>query len=597
MSEAPAAPDRFARAAWISALEATARGERRAHRTLAGVVDECAGLHADKAAIVSDEGRLSYLELAQHSHRYARWALQHGLARGDVVGLVMEGCPEYVAAWLGLTRVGVVVALINTQLRGEGLRHVIGVAQPRRIVVGAGLWPQLQRTLEALGCPVDVRATRSEHETDALGAALARLDAGELMAAESPFPEAVDTALYIYTSGTTGLPKAARVSHGRILRWSYWFSGMLGIGPSDRIYNCLPLYHSVGGIVAVGSALVAGGQVVVRPRFSASRFWDDIVRWDCTVFQYIGELCRILVAEPPRALETAHRIRIACGNGLGGDIWETFRDRFRIPRIVEFYAATEANFSLYNCEGRPGALGRVPPFLAHRFPIALVRFDVAAGAPVRDDQGRCLRCGIDEIGEAISPIAPVDSGSAGRFEGYTDAAATSGKVLRDVFESGDAWYRSGDLMRRDAAGFHYFVDRIGDTFRWKAENVSTTEVAAVLRACAGVADALVFGVAVPGQDGRAGMAALVTRDDFDLAVLSRHVEQALPRYARPVFLRFLRAVDMTGTFKPKTHELAKAGFDPATIDDPLLVLDPATGRYVAIDADVHAQLRQGSWRL
>jgi fatty-acyl-CoA synthase len=381
------------------------------------------------------------------------------------------------------------------------------------------------------------------------------------------------------------------------MQWSHWFAGMLGTDPSDRMYNCLPMYHSVGGIVAVGSALVGGGSVVIRRRFSASQFWDDIVRWDCTLFQYIGELCRILAKEPHRPQETAHRIRIACGNGLGADIWERFRERFAIPQILEFYAATEANFSLYNCEGRPGSLGRVPPFLARRFAIALVRFDVDADAPVRDAAGRCVPCAVDEPGEAISRVGGDDADPGRRFEGYTDARATGGKILRDVFEPGDAWYRSGDLMRRDAAGFYYFVDRIGDTFRWKGENVSTTEVAATLCACPGVAEALAYGVAVPGHDGRAGMAALVTAEGFDLEVLARHVEQSLPKYARPLFVRLLREVDMTGTFKPKKADLVRTGFDPAATPDPLYVIDPAGGSYVALDPPTYARLAATGWRL
>jgi len=607
---APASPEPLGPKAWIRALEMTAPAARDPLLTLPLVIDDCARRFGDAPALLSDTQRLSHRELALRTHRYARWALAQGLGKGEVVCLLMENCPEYLAAWVGLNRAGVVVALINIHLRGNALLHAITIAQPRHILIGDSLWPELAAALDgqvpaarlwSLGDGSDAAAAPApgEHATAsaALDPVLAALDDTALTAAECPLPSGADRALLIYTSGTTGLPKAANVSHNRVMQWSHWFAGMLATGPSDRMYNCLPMYHSVGGIVAVGSALVTGGSAVIRRRFSARQFWDDVVRWDCTLFQYIGELCRILVKEPVRAGETAHRIRIACGNGLGGDIWERFRDRFRIPSILEFYAATEANFSLYNCEGKPGSLGRVPPFLARRFGVALVRFDVDADAPVRDAAGRCVRCDADEPGEAISQVSGDTANPGRRFEGYTDARATSGKILRDVFEPGDAWYRSGDLMRRDSAGFYYFVDRIGDTFRWKGENVSTTEVAAILCASAGVTDALVYGVAVPGHDGRAGMAALVTGPGFALDALWTHVEQSLPRYARPLFVRLLSEIDMTGTFKPRKADLVKTGFDPSATGDPLYLNDPQQRRFVPLDAEAIARLAAGGWRV
>ena len=595
---APSRPQDSALKAWLRALEASAQCARDPLRTLPVVLGEGALRYGDAPAVLSDDQSCTHRELAARCHRYARWGLELGLRKGDVVGLLMENSPEYLAAWVGLTRLGVVVALLNTNLRAGALRHAIELVAPRHMIVGATLWAELAAPL-AQDLP-QLRLWRSgaapglQGEAE-LDRALAALADAPLGAAECPLPQASDRALYIYTSGTTGLPKAANVSHYRVMQWSHWFAAMIGAGPEDRVYNCLPMYHSVGGIVAVGAALVAGGSVVVRRRFSASQFWDDVLRWDCTVFQYIGELCRILVLQPPHPLETSHRLRIACGNGLAADVWERFRERFRIPRILEFYAATEANFSLYNCEGKPGSLGRVPPFFAHRLPLALVRFDVATGLPERDAAGRCIPCGTDEAGEAISRVSGEGQASQ-RFEGYTDAAASDGKILRDVFEPGDAWYRSGDLMRRDRAGFYYFVDRIGDTFRWKGENVSTTEVAAALCACPGVDEALVYGVAVPGHDGRAGMAALSTSAAFDPAGLWQHAQQALPRYAQPLFLRLLGRVERTGTFKPSKHELARAGFDPGAGTDPLFVADSHAGGYVPLDDRAYAMLREGRWR-
>ncbi len=408
-------------------------------------------------------------------------------------------------------------------------------------------------------------------------------------------PQLNDRALCIYTSGTTGLPKAANVSHYRLMQWSHWFAGLMDVTPADRMYNCLPLYHSVGGVVATGALLVSGGAVVLRERFSASGFWGDVAAERCTLFQYIGELCRYLLNGPAQAEETRHVLRLACGNGLRADVWVPFQERFRIPQVLEYYAATEGNFSLYNCEGRPGAIGRIPPFLSHRMPVALVKFDDAAAAPARDGAGRCLKCAPDEVGEAIGQI--LTSGDNTRFEGYTDPEASAGKLLRNVFAEGDAWYRTGDLMRKDAQGFFYFVDRVGDTFRWKGENVSTTEVAGVISAVAGVTDVAVYGVAVPNNDGRAGMAALVVSAGFNLATLRRELAAQLPAYARPVFLRIVPALDLTGTFKLRKNELASQGYDPSQIADALYIEDSSRGEYVALDVARHRVLTEGKLRI
>jgi fatty-acyl-CoA synthase len=274
-----------------------------------------------------------------------------------------------------------------------------------------------------------------------------------------------DRALLIYTSGTTGLPKAASISHRRVLNWGGWFAGLTDASSKDRLYDCLSLCHSVGGVVAPCRMLFAGASVVLTDRFSSSRFWQDVIRFNCTLFQYIGELCRYLLKAPKSEFERRHQLRLACGNGLRGDIWEAFQERFSIPRILEFYAASEGNFSLYNVGGKVGAIGKIPPLLAHRFPAALVKIDVERGAPTRDDRKLCIASARNEVGEAIGRIGTADEGG-GRFEGYTNKSETERKILRDVFAKGDAWFCTGDLMRQDEQGYFYFVDRVGDTFRW-----------------------------------------------------------------------------------------------------------------------------------
>jgi fatty-acyl-CoA synthase len=405
-----------------------------------------------------------------------------------------------------------------------------------------------------------------------------------------------DLALYIYTSGTTGLPKAAKISHARLMQWSHWFAGMMDVAPSDRMYNCLPMHHSVGGVQAPGAMLVSGASVVIREKFSASAFWEDIRRSKCTHFQYIGELCRYLLHTPPSAQDANHRVRLACGNGLAPEVWDAFKERFQIPRILEFYAATEGNLSLFNLPGRSGAIGHIPPYLAHRFSPPLVLHDPETGEPARAESGLCIKAAAGQTGEALGRMVDDPSGIGSRFDGYSSEEATEAKILRDAFAAGDQWFRTGDLMRRDEQGFFYFVDRAGDTFRRKGENVATSEVAAALCTFPGVRHANVYGVAVAGVDGRVGMATLVAEHDLDLAQLWDYLAGSLPRYARPVFLRMRSEAEVTGTWKYRKADLVREGYDLRVISDPLYVDVPAASAFIRLDTNLYDQVQAGSIR-
>lgn len=581
---------------WLKAIELTARIETLPGRLFADIVDDWARRQPDRVALATDQANLDYDGLSRRINRYARWARSIGVARGDTIGLIMPNGVDYVAAWLGISRVGGVVALINTKLVGQSLAHCVDVAKPSHIIVAHELTEILGSAAPHLKTEAEIWTHGDARSERAIDVALAALDDGPLSPEEHGNVTIDDRALLIYTSGTTGLPKAASISHRRILNWGFWFAGLTGATPQDRLYDCLPLFHSVGGIVAPCSMLAAGGSVVIAEKFSTSNFWPDIVRYDCTMFQYIGELCRYLLKAPPSEYENRHRLRLVCGNGLRGDIWDDFRNRFAIPRILEFYAATEGNFSLFNVEGQPGAIGRIPPLLAHRFPASLVRLDPDSGAPLRNDEGFCIACARGEAGEAIGRIGKADEGG-GRFEGYTDAGETEKKILRDVFAEGDAWFRTGDLMRLDDKGFFHFVDRIGDTFRWKGENVATSEVNDAVRDFTGVVDATTYGVGIPGADGRAGMSAIVVNEGFDITGLPAHLAQRLPAYARPVFVRISRELDATETFKQKKGELAREGFDPTATADPLFMFELKSGAYVALDSEAFAHIADGTIRL
>lgn len=596
--EAPKAATGSAGKAWLHALELTAPIARNRDRVISTLIGELGEELGDAPALLSDRECMSYRSLAERSNQYARWALEQGILKGDVVCLLMTNRPEYFATWLGITSVGAVVALLNTNLVGLSLAHCINIVSPRHLIVSAEF---VETTIKALP-NLEADPTVWTHGIER--SPFPRIDIGvdqfpaETLSMAERRPVTIDDrALYIYTSGTTGLPKAANLSHARIMQWSLWFAGMMGAGPADRMYNCLPMYHSVGGVQVLGATLAAGGSVVIREKFSARQFWDDIIRWDCTMFQYIGELCRYLLHTAPSPHETAHRIRMACGNGLAPEVWDDFKDRFRIPQILEFYAATEGAVSLFNVEGKRGAIGHVPGYLAHRFSPALVRFDVEKGELVRDEEGHCIRCVTNEAGEAIGKVVDDPSNVGSRFEGYTNQEASDKKILRDVFKPGDLWVRTGDLMRKDEKGFFYFVDRIGDTFRWKGENVATSEVSEAICAFSGVKHANVYGVAIPASDGRAGMATLVTDDALDLAGLHAHLMVRLPPYARPLFLRIRNEIEVTGTFKYTKTDLVRQGFDPSAIDDDLYFDHPEARAFVRLDREVYDRIQIGGIRL
>ncbi|MBO0722402.1 MAG: long-chain-acyl-CoA synthetase, partial [Blastocatellia bacterium] len=535
---------------WMRAMEMTATITKNPARTLPAVIEELAQVQPDAPALLSDGGCLSYQMLCRRSHEYARWARREGLVAGDTVCVMMHNCPEYVAIWLGLTRVGVVVSLINVNLTGASLAHCIKIVRPRLILIQPELVDAFKSARPFLDTNLEVWSKGDcGYEARNINEELASSSKNFVAADECPHATINDQALYIYTSGTSGLPKAAKISHSRLMQWSHWFAGMMDIRSTDRMYNCLPMYHSIGGVVAVAPLLIKGGSVVVREKFSATRFWDDIVQLDCTVFQYIGELCRYLVNSKPHPNEAEHRIRLCCGNGLRPDVWDRFKARFNIHQILEFYAATEGNVSLFNLEGKPGSIGRTPRFLAHRFPTKIVKIDIETGEVLRGADGFCILCRSNEIGEAIGKIDNKSSNVGNRFEGYNSDAESERKMLRDAIEQGDVWFRTGDLMRQDEHGYFYFVDRIGDTFRWKGENVATTELSETITAMPGVREAVAYGVPIPGHEGRAGMAALVVDPDFDLATFRRCLAERLPRYARPLFIRICQQIETTTTFK------------------------------------------------
>ena len=581
----------------LRALKMTTPIAKHPTRVFPFVIAELAEKFGDAPALISERERFSYRTLSERANRYARWARQENLQKGETVCLLMPNRPEYIAAWLCITSAGGVAALINFNLVGPSLGHCIDIVEPKHVVVATELADVFATARPLLKSSPKVWSHGASTDLPRLDTVIDMLPGHALSEKERAKLTIEDRALYIYTSGTTGLPKAANINHYRVMLASCAFAGVMDTRPEDRMYDCLPMYHTTGGVVAIGSVLLNGGSVVIRERFSAREFWDDVVRYDCTLFQYIGELCRYLVNSPPNPNETRHRLRAACGNGLRPDLWDAFQKRFRIPKILEFYGATEGNVNIFNFEGKPGAVGRVPWFVAHRFPIAVVRFDVDKQQPVRNAAGFCEPCPPNEPGEVIGRIVNDPSKPGNRFEGYAATGQNENKILRDVFAKGDAWFRTGDLMRKDARGYFYFVDRVGDTFRWKGENVSTSEVAEAINTFPGVEDANVYGVTVVGRDGRAGMAAIVCNDGCDLPGLHAHLRSNLPEYARPLFVRIQPKLEMTSTFKQKKGDLVRQGFNPKATTDPIYFSDPQTKSFVRLDVGLYQRIENGDIRL
>jgi fatty-acyl-CoA synthase len=563
--------------------------------TLADQIEAQVDRHAGRTFISFGSADITYAAFDARACRFAHWALKLGLRKGDTVALFMDNRPDYIAAWAGLAKIGVRSALINYNLTGPSLAHCIAIANARAVVFCAELASALDSAGEAaapeLGC---------------WGLGLQAGDPRQLDRELEEMPErrpdrslrqalrGADTALFIYTSGTTGLPKAAKITHLRAHGLMKVFETAVGVTPDDRIFLTLPLYHATGGMCGVGCAINAGAALILRSRFSASTFWSDAIETRATMLVYIGELGRYLMNQPPSALERSHGIVKGFGNGLRADVWREFVARTGIRRLVEFYGSTEGNVSYFNLDGRTGAVGRAPPLLRSRIKSRIVRFDVETEAPVRGADGLCIEAGVDEPGEAIGPIS--EEGRQ-RFDGYHDENQTRKKILRDVFEKGDAWFRTGDLLKRDREGYIYFVDRIGDTFRWKSENVSTGEVEAALGSLAGIAHAVVYGVTVPGYDGRAGMAALTLSQEVDFKALAARLRERLPAYAWPVFLRIREEAETTGTLKYRKVDLVADGFDPVKTSDPLYLLDADAGDYQPLGEDLCQDILSGRRRL
>jgi len=568
-------------------------------RSFGARFQQSAQIYPDNTMLVFEGREWTYRQFNEEVNQLAHLLKQRGLTRGDVVAVFMENRAEYVKAMLALAKLGVAGSLINNSLTGQGLAHCINSTNTQHIIVGEERAEVLADVLPLL--PLEKGADFLWMVDQGLSSAPEwAQDAADFLPAmpthnlaETDDITAGETAYYIFTSGTTGLPKAAVLPHRKILI-SGELLGPVGfqVQPQDRLYLCLPIYH----ITAMGPGfcgfVCSGATVYLRRTFSASKFWPEVKAFQTNCFMYVGELCRYLMNNPVCPEERNNPLQKMMGNGLRPDIWMEFKQRFEVDRICEMYGASEGNVAFVNLLNKNKTIG------AATTPVALVKYDVENDEVVRDGEGRCIEVGMNEPGLLLGEI-----NSDARFDGYTDPEATKKKLLDDVLAPGDQWFNTGDLVRQIDVGFalglkHFqFVDRTGDTFRWRAENVSTNEVAEVVNQHSQITMANVYGVAVPGTEGKAGMVTVSVEqpDEFDLEQFQTLVESQLPGYAQPVFIRLQQALDTTVTFKLQKVELREQAYHLDKVgDDRLFVKQPRSNSYSLLDSDFHQKLVQGS---
>jgi fatty-acyl-CoA synthase len=544
-----------------------------AKTSIGKVFQERAARYGGNVFIKFEDETLTYRQANEAVNRYAAVLAARGVGRGDVVGIMLTNSPRAVLLMLAVIKLGAIAGMLNYNQLGEVLAHSVELLDAR-VLIGQD---ELLKAVEESGA--EVTHAISVDELERLAA-----DAPTENPAVTSSVLAKDKAFYIFTSGTTGMPKASVMTHYRWLRALAGFGGIgMRLNSNDTLYCCLPLYHNNALTVAVSSVLNSGATLALGKSFSASRFWDEVIRYGATAFIYIGEICGYLLNQPEKPTDRQHKVRVIAGNGLRPAIWDQFTSRFGIDRVCEFYAASEGNTAFVNILNMPKTAGVCPTA------VAFVEYDPETGDPLRDDKGRVRKVPSGEPGLLLSKVSNFQP-----FDGYTDSQASEKKLVRNAFRDGDVWFNTGDLMRSQGFGHAAFTDRLGDTFRWKGENVATTQVEAAVAHDPNVEECTVFGVEVQGAGGRAGMAAIQLKEgtDFDGKALAKAVYELLPGYAVPLFVRIVESLEYTSTFKSKKVDLRKQGYGP-DVDDPIYVLSGRDEGYVEFYDSYPDEVRNG----
>ncbi|KAG5270621.1 hypothetical protein AALO_G00194720 [Alosa alosa] len=575
---------------------------RRKRRPLFLAVDrfiEQSALHPNRTFILFENKSYSYQDADKESNKIANALRSHACSQsGETVALFMRNEPTFMFTWLALAKLGCPVAFLNHNIRSKSLLHCFSCCDAKVLIAAVDLedaLTEIKTALEEKGVCVFIMTKECNTPqfisfTDKVESA-SDLPVCRSLRSQITFKS---PAVYIYTSGTTGLPKAAMVSQTRLLA-ALAVLASNGVTAGDVIYLNLPLYHTAGFLIGFIGTIETGSSIVLRRKFSASQFWDECRKYNVTVIQYIGEVIRYLCNTPKKQNDKDHKVRLAIGNGLRTDVWRKFLNRFGNIQIREFYASTEGNVGFVNYIGKIGAIGRVNLFHKTLFPYALIKYDTERDEPMRNAKGLCIKAPKGETGLLVSKITDIAP-----FVGYANnQQQTEKKRLRNVFKNGDLYFNSGDLLRIDSENFIYFQDRVGDTFRWKGENVATTEVSDIVTMIDFVEEANVYGVQVPGHEGRIGMAAItITKGkELDCKNMFSHVASYLPAYAQPRFIRIQNCVEVTGTFKQMKKTLVEEGFNPTLVTDPLFFLDDKDKSYVPMTEDIFQAIVCGNIKL
>ena len=540
---------------------------------------------------------LTYSEVDQAANIFAKKLIDDGVVHGDKVVLFMENRPEYITSILALNKIGAIGVLINTSLTGKPLIHCINSSDSKKCIVGAELALSLEEVLSEINIKdkTDIYWISDEDTFKCPDWSLDIKDfindSENIDIEISSKVTAKDTAFYIFTSGTTGVPKAALFPNSKIIAASVNIvKGGYRLNEKDCMYNCLPLYHSTGLMLGLCACIEAGSATFIRRKFSASAFWKEANKYNTTAFVYVGELCRYLSFQEPIEEEKNNPISKMVGNGLRPDLWDCFRNRFGVERIIEIYGASEGNALFMNLLNKDQTIGMT------NAKVGIFEYDVAEDTLVKDTDGRYV-----EVDEHQPGLLLVEIGPNAVYNGYTDKKASEAKVIQNVLVEGDRWFNTGDLVKTMDVGFslgrtHYqFVDRVGDTFRWKSENVSTNEVAEILNSYHEVNMANVYGVKVANSEGRAGMVAFNCNiEKFDWLSFSDFVSKKLPSYAQPVFVRIIDELETTGTFKLKKNDLREEAFHLDKVNgDLVFVKKPGKNTYERLDNDFYQRIKSG----
>lgn len=566
------------------------------------LLEKLARKQPEHVAIRYQSVTYTYAEVNQQANRMAHLIASQGVGMGDTVGILLENRPETLIAVLATVKLGAVASMMNTSQRGEVLLHSINLVSPKLMLVGEEMLENMATVEQQL--PVELATQlyyiRDSHPPANRGHRDVPPHYQELepLCALQPSDNPATTAsvkmhqpcYYIFTSGTTGLPKASVMSHYR------WYKSMAGMGlasmklkKSDVLYVSLPLYHNNALTVSLAAVLGAGACIAISRKFSVSRFWDEIRDYGATAFCYIGELCRYLLNNTPSQNDQNHNIRVIIGNGLRPDIWMEFKQRFAIRHINEFYGASECNLVFTNTFNLDKTAGFCP------LPYNIVEYDIEEDAPVRNHKHF-----MNPVKKGHTGLLITEVNDKQPFEGYTDQEASNKKLLRDVFKQGDCWFNTGDMVLNQGYGHIAFADRLGDTFRWKGENVATTEVESVLMEYPDVEHAVAYGVEIPMTDGRAGMAAITlnkSADAVNWGAITRHLREKLPAYAIPLFLRIRAQEEITGTFKYRKVELKEEAYHLDQLTEQVMVLTQKAPRYEPLLPEVEARINQGELSL